>query len=87
MEQKIFCEKTYYETERFKIVQPSYRRKFSYNTFLNRSQILKVVNIYRGNARAIAALKEPITEKIQSITKEDVKRVFNNFTSCIRQVL
>ena len=42
MGQKILCVKIYYETQSFKIVQARYRRKFSWNTFLNRSQIFKL---------------------------------------------
>ena len=43
MEQKIFCVKTYYEMKSFQIVQARFRRKFSFNKFLNRSQIFKLV--------------------------------------------
>ena len=49
MEQKIFCVKTYYETKSFKIVQARYRRKFNFNTFPNRSQILKLIKNFEAH--------------------------------------
>ena len=38
--QKIFCVNTYYKTYSVKIIQAKYRRKFNYNTQLNKSQEL-----------------------------------------------
>ena len=49
MEQKIFYVKTYYETKSFKIVQARYRRKFNFNTFPNRSQILKLIKNFEAH--------------------------------------
>ena len=50
IEQKIFCMKTYYETKSFKIVQARYRRKFTFNTFPNGSQIFKLVIYFEAHS-------------------------------------
>ena len=49
MKQKIFCVKTYYWPKYSKIVQARYRKKFSFNIFLNRSQIYKLVKNFEAH--------------------------------------
>ena len=50
IEQKIFCMKTSYDTNSFKILQATYRRKLHFNTFPSRSQNFKLVKNFEANA-------------------------------------
>ena len=49
MKQKIFWEKTYYETKFSKIFQLRYRRKFNFEEFLNRSNIFKLYKSFEAH--------------------------------------
>ena len=85
MEQKIFCEKTYYETKSFKIVQARYWRKFNFEIFPKRSQIFELVKNFEATPHTIAALKAAITERIQVIVQEECVYIINDLAHRIQQ--
>ena len=63
IEYKIFCLKTFYKSKFFKIVQATSRRKFNFNTFLNRSLIFKLVQNFEAldaceDGRALRRFKQ-----------------------------
>ena len=79
MEQKIFCVKTYYETQFFKIALAGLKKKFNFNTSINKSQIFKLIKKFEvhatcGDCRATSSSPyAPL--KIQ----EECTRIINNF--------
>ena len=83
MEEKILSVKRYYETKIFKIVQAIYRKKININTFLNRSQIFKLVKNFEAHG-TWEVLKTTSSSAFKSpITQEKCACFINNFASFI----
>ena len=89
MEQKIFCVKTYYETNSFKIGPTRYRRKFKFNIFPIRSQNFQIVrnfethNTCKDRRATVSSLSGSLitarTPKNLTRVQEWVARVFLDF--------
>ena len=87
IEQKIFYVKAYCETKSFKIVQARYTRKFNFITFLNRTQIFKLVKNFETQGTWEDSGTMGSSPSGPLIIQEECAWVINNSAHYIQQCL